>query len=87
MCNCLRFRFFPVSQQMPRHEKRIGDYGGDHRAANDRCDQMRVLRLVNNVVIQSEQGRDGAECKPRGHHEGVVQAFLALILESSYCGQ
>jgi hypothetical protein len=35
----------------------------------------------DDPVIQPEQGQDCTERQPRGHHEGVVQPFLAVVLE------
>ena len=61
---------------MTGQEEGIGDQGRHHGAADHRRHQGRVLRLVDELVGQPEEGRDGAEGEPVGHQECGVEALL-----------
>jgi hypothetical protein len=51
-----------------RPEPNLRDQRRHHGAADDRREQDRVLRLIDDVVGQAEERRDRAESQPGRHH-------------------
>jgi enolase len=47
--------FHSLRQQVSRHEPGVGDHSRNHGAADHRSDQMRILGLINDAVIKSEE--------------------------------
>jgi len=65
-----------LRQQVARQIEGVGDQGRDHGAADHAGDEDRVLILVDDVMRQPEQRRDGAERQSRRHQQGRVHRFL-----------
>ena len=66
---------------MRRKEKLISDECWDDGAGNDRSDNEGILRLGDNVIVQSVERRDGSEGESRGHQQGIVPFFLVIFPE------
>lgn len=53
--------FLTGNRPLLRHEEGLSDQGGHHGTADDHGHQNAVLGLVDDVVGDAEEGRDGAE--------------------------
>src|SRR6266542_573332 len=63
----LQFAVF-VRQKAPWHKPGVRNRGRNHSAADHGGGQMRVLPLVDDAMVQSEQRGNRPEGKARGHH-------------------
>src|ERR1017187_7429925 len=68
--------FAPLHHRFNRRlEKFLRDERWHERAQNHDGDENRVLRLVNDFVLQTEQRRDRAEGQSGGHEQrGVIRS-------------
>src|ERR1035437_2533640 len=71
-CLLLRIAFGNWGKEMVGQEEGVCDARGDHRAGNDGSDQEGVLGLGDDLMIEAEEGGDGAEGQACRHHQGVV---------------
>jgi hypothetical protein len=70
-----------------RHEPLLGDEGGHDGAADHGGDEDRVLLLVDDLVGEAEQRRNGREGEPARHEQRRVHALARLELVGLVSGR
>src|ERR1035437_10126215 len=74
-----------MGKKMAGKKERVRNHGGYYCAGDDSSDNVGVLRLRDDLMIESKQCRDRPECQAGRHHQCVISARLAVILVNPHC--
>ena len=72
-----------LRQQVAGKIEGIGDHRRNHGARNYGCDKRRILRLVDDAMWKTEEGRNGPEGQPSGHQQSRLGRLFLRRLEVS----